>query len=178
MVPCEVCGKGAMSYPSRPRKYCSMTCRDIASRTGPSVELACLGCGGRYRVLPSRAKRSNYCSRSCSALNRRPRRPTAADGTTSVNHSGYIVEKVPVGHWAAQGRTGRALQHRLVMAVKLGRPLLWNENVHHINGRKTDNRPGNLELWVKKQPPGQRASDMLTWAREIVATYGPIADRL
>ena len=94
-----------------------------------------------------------------------------------INAQGYVWQYVGRDHPMSNHR-GYAAQHRVVMAERIGRPLLVNENVHHLNGVRNDNREENLELWVRTQPQGQRAADLLVWARSIIQTYGPIDDRL
>ena len=64
------------------------------------------------------------------------------------------------------------LQHRKVMEEKLGRPLRAYENVHHSNGVRGDNRPENLELWITKQPKGQREADVIQWAIAYLGAHG------
>lgn len=90
-------------------------------------------------------------------------------GKGGINADGYRLLYRP-GHPNA-AKTGRIAEHRAVMSEMLGRPLYPDETVHHKNGDRLDNRPENLELWVTNHHPGQRAIDLLAWAREIVARY-------
>ena len=90
-------------------------------------------------------------------------RPELPIGSKRLESYGYVTVKTEDG-WQRE--------HSYVLAEKLGRPLGPGESAHHINGVRTDNRPENLELWVVRQPSGQRAKDLLAWAREIEATYG------
>jgi hypothetical protein len=69
-------------------------------------------------------------------------------GGRAIHGDGYVWVRVEADDPLAQmrSRAGYVLEHRLVMARALGRPLTPNETVHHINDDKTDNRLENLQL--------------------------------
>lgn len=90
----------------------------------------------------------------------------AGKGVGWIDHKGYRNISV-------NGR--KVLEHRYIMSQHLGRELFLNENVHHINGVKSDNRLENLELWVSSQPSGQRVEDVADWAIDVLKRYRPQA---
>ena len=86
-----------------------------------------------------------------------------------VRDDGYRMIYAPES--PVSNSRGYVLEHRHLMATHLGRELFEGENVHHINGVRTDNRLENLELWVSSQPSGQRPSDLVDWAKTILSRY-------
>ncbi len=86
-----------------------------------------------------------------------------------MNQQGYVLIKLSNKPWPERNWKS---EHIHIMEQHLGRELLPPENIHHKNGVRNDNRLENLELWSGMQPPGQRVTDLLAWAREIIALYG------
>jgi hypothetical protein len=91
-------------------------------------------------------------------------------GGRTKHHAGYLIIHQP--DHPRGGAKGYVFEHVLVMERMLGRRLAQDETVHHRNGIRDDNRPENLELWTRPQPPGIRVADAIAWAREILAMYG------
>lgn len=67
-----------------------------------------------------------------------------------ISSNGYI--KVYLGrHHPWADAHGEMYEHRLVMAQELNRPLRSYEHVHHLNNKRTDNRPENLKLMTTQE---------------------------
>jgi hypothetical protein len=98
-------------------------------------------------------------------------------GGRAWHKRGYVMICAP-DHPRAVSKGRYVFEHIIVMEKMLGRYLGPEETVHHLNGIRDDNRPGNLELWTKPQPTGIRASDALARAREVIAQYGDPPSRL
>jgi hypothetical protein len=100
----------------------------------------------------------------------RPIRSPGVEGWITHGYRGVLVAEDE--RWLVHGDS-KGLEHRLVMARHLGRPLRADESVHHRNGDRLDNRIENLELWTRWQPSGQRVADKVAHAIELLRVYSP-----
>jgi hypothetical protein len=100
----------------------------------------------------------------------RPPRPRSSKGWIT---NGYRFVPVPTDEQQLTDGAAYAAEHRLVMARSIGRPLTADESVHHVNGDRQDNRLENLELWSSAHPSGQRVSDKIVHALQVLERYAP-----
>jgi hypothetical protein len=143
------------------------------TRTPPNPSGLCqCGCGARTK----RARCTNAATGSVQGEHQRYVRGHTMRGRTGkrgpdnprwnggkvISSDGYVMVTIKSDHpfYAMAHKTGnragnRVLEHRLVMAEYLNRPLARHEEVHPINGDRADNRLENLQLRIRPHGPGQ-----------------------
>ncbi len=129
--------KGALSYCSR---SCASKSRAVSEDT-------------RARLRDARLKLATPEWRSAQAKRMTgPGSPAWKGGITYFrpkgNYIGARYVRCPPAWRSMARKDGYVMEHRLVMAKRLGRTLLRTEVVHHVNHDPRDNRPGNLELFA------------------------------
>lgn len=138
---CKTCGKLYWTYRDKKHtKFCSHKC------SIKKVKRICKNCNKNFLVYLCK-KSSNFCSRQCfyawiKAGHRKGKNSNAWKGGI-YKRNGYIFIYKP-NH--PHNNKKYVAEHRLRMELKIGRYLFPYEIVHHINGKKDDNRIENLQL--------------------------------
>jgi len=175
---CINCNKPFYKRPNAKHVSCSMKCRSknkewLKNRTGTNnwrhinaPKANCLVCG-----KSSLAKRNpKYCSWKC-----RVRDPNWLEKISLKNHHSWKGGKIktPYGYimilkkdHPRANNGGYVFEHILIMEKHLDKFIPINENVHHINGLKDDNRLENLEIMTRSE---HRSHHMKKYWREKYA---------
>ena len=117
-------------------------------------QLICKNCQKVLRVKNS--EKRIFCSIKCSSAYQQGQPRPSNRGENNYKWKGGRIKTVH-GYVVTIKRPSNKLrgiyvrEHRLIMALHLGRELLSSEIVHHINGDKTDNRIENLKLFKSQK---------------------------
>lgn len=143
-------------YGKRRRCY---YCQPGRKRTGGTK--SCEYCGEQIHqaAWEARASQKRFCSYECKyAANRGVEQ---VYGTRYVRRDGYVAIKIGIRQYE--------LEHRIIAEQMLGRALKPDEQVHHKNGKKADNRPENLEVLTNAEHQ-KLHNHVQTRSRRIVKT--------
>ena len=138
------------------------------------LSIQCDWCGREMKRTPSHIKRHNFCSRDClAAYSSKTKNPHGYLGLKDYTNIGshftaLNLELNPhrmtpgVREKLSQARldTGRGVsyrrlhgrhEHRCIAEAVLGRKLQKGEVVHHLDGNKRNNNPGNLMVFSSQK---------------------------
>jgi hypothetical protein len=157
-------------------QFKTKTMREVATEVGCSYSAVHYMSVEHGITVPQRRK--YHVSVDKSAISKRAyekKYPNGRHGEQSGNWrggirqvGGYVRIYMPNHPNAVQGSV---FEHTLIAEKSIGRYIQSDEIVHHINGKKNDNRPENLEVCKRSEHIHKHFTD----GKNIQALHGRIA---
>lgn len=150
-VSCAHCGVAfsvKASYVNKAR-FCSLYCKaESERRHPPNTHRPCVVCGTVFKPTRKRGS-ARFCSKRCQFTITKPLDHNARVSRSTAQKRGDKQR----GRGEQKTYTKRAgrHEHRLVAERALGRGLRPGEIVHHIDGDKRNNEPGNLQVMTQAE---------------------------
>lgn len=140
---CPHCQTIFLSYRKQRQRYCSRQCNGYYR--------------GKHWAKHAHKGRAGWTEASTASYHKKMsgrNNPAWKGGLTYFKRKGKYADqsikyiRCPAGFMAMARKDGYVMEHRLLVAIELKRPLLRRECVHHINHDATDNRIENLMLFA------------------------------
>ena len=145
LLKCDLCGKETQTT--------YQNYRISQQHIGNTGQTKCRACAssisGKLNIIKAQA-----AAPAANKLRTREKHPSWKGGKY-ISNDGYIMINIKIGHNDTSGWSSYQKEHKVIIEQQLGRKLLKNEVIHHIDGIKTNNTISNL--WLTDQKSHRKA---------------------
>ena len=142
---CQICGK-SFEDKYAIRKYCSHKCSEVGSLGRPKPQSMRDKLRKIKTGVPRPEAMKKKISKTLMGRYTRDKNPRWKGGVIKIG-TGYVLLHFPK-HPRAWG--AYISKHQFIVESVIGRPVLKTEEIHHIDGNKSNNHPSNLYLFPTK----------------------------